>query len=270
MVITVSEALKIARQETDSLDAEILLCTVLGIKRDELLFKFRDTVTPEQLLQYKALVEKRKNGCPVSYITGEREFYSLDFYVTPSVLIPRPDTETLAEWAIEVSEGKRVLDICTGSGCIGITVAKNAKKADITLLDVSSDALLVARKNAERHGVLARLVKCDILKEEICGEYDVVVSNPPYIARDEIKTLETDVKDFEPLLALDGGDDGLLFYPVIAQKAYKALAAGGYLGFEVGAEQADDVARIMEKYFSDINIICDLAGKRRVVTGHKL
>jgi len=221
-------------------------------------------------LTFSALCEKRRAGCPTAYLVGHKEFFSLSFLVTPATLIPRPDTETLVEWAIKKAAGKRVLDLCCGTGCIGITTAVCAAVASLCLADISADALAVAEKNAAAHRVQASFVNLDILKEEIAGEFDLILSNPPYIETDVIPTLEKDVREFEPHLALDGGSDGLSFYPVIIQKAAAALSPSGWLGLEIGYTQSEAVSRMMEGAFTDISILSDLGGNPRAVVGRKI
>ncbi len=251
------------------LDAEILLAHVLGIPREKLLFMYNTPVAPSCAAAFSMLSEKRLAGCPVAYLCGEKEFYSLPFYVNEHTLIPRPDTETLVEWAIPYAKEARVLDICTGSGCIGITVAKEGGAESLTLLDISEKALAVAEKNAARHGVAATLLLCDILKDSIEGEFDLILSNPPYIETDVIPALSGDVRDFEPHLALDGGDDGLLFYPVIIEKAAALLPPGGRLGLEIGYSQGEAVSKMLASRFEEVAVLPDLAGHARAVVGRK-
>ncbi len=253
----------------DRLDAEVLLAHVLKIPREKLLFSFNMPVPPAVQAAFSALCEKRKTGCPVAYLIGEKEFYGLPFYVNENTLIPRPDTELLVEWAIEKAEGKRVLDICTGTGCIGLATAKHANVSALTLADISPEALSVAQKNADRLGVRAAFLQLDILKDSISGQFDLILSNPPYIETDIIPTLEKDVCHFEPHLALDGGADGLDFYPVIIEKAFSALSPGGWLGLEIGYNQGATVKKLMESFFYEVHILSDLAENHRVVVGKK-
>lgn len=251
------------------LDAEVLLAHVLGLDRNKLLFMYHQTAAPDVAAVFSALAEKAKKGHPIAHLTGEKEFYSLPFYVTPATLIPRPDTELLAEWGILHSAHARVLDLCCGTGCIGITTAVYGKPAHLTLADISKPALSVAEKNAARHHVTADFVQIDILKDEIPGTFDLILSNPPYIENDVIATLEPSVRDFEPFAALSGGDDGLLFYPVIIEKAAKALSRGGHLGLEIGYTQGEAVKEMMLPYFSDVAVTRDLGGNMRMVSGTK-
>lgn len=251
------------------LDAEVLLAHVLEVPREKLLFLYNETAAPEAAAAFSVLCEKRRAGCPAAYLVGEKEFYALPFFVDENTLIPRPDTEILVEWAIEHASGARVLDLCCGTGCIGIATAKNAAVTALTLADISPAVLAVAEKNAVRHGADAHLLSIDILKEAIPGTFDLILSNPPYIESDVIPTLEKDVRNFEPHLALDGGTDGLTFYPVIIEKAAAALSDGGWLGLEIGYNQGEAVARMMETDFADIGILPDLGGNPRAVVGRK-
>ncbi|MBQ7033286.1 MAG: peptide chain release factor N(5)-glutamine methyltransferase [Clostridia bacterium] len=251
------------------LDAEILLAFTLGVPREKLLFLYNETAAEETAAAFSALCQKRKTGCPVAYLLGEREFFSLPFYVNENTLIPRPDTEILVEWAIGKAEGKRVLDLCCGTGCIGIATARNAAVSSLTLADISPGALSVAQKNADRHCTPAAFLQLDILKDSILGQFDLILSNPPYIETDVIPTLEKDVCHFEPHLALDGGADGLDFYPVIIEKAFSALSPDGWLGLEIGYTQGKAVSEMMEPFFDNVQVLPDLAGNPRAVVGRK-
>ncbi len=251
------------------LDAEVLLAHVLGLDRNKLLFMYHETAAPSVAAAFSDLAEKAKKGHPIAHLTGEKEFYSLPFYVTPETLIPRPDTELLAEWCIGHSDNARVLDLCCGTGCIGITAAVYGNPAHLCLADISRPALRVAEKNADRHHVMAEFLAIDILKEEIPGMFDVIASNPPYIENDVIRRLAPTVRDYEPFSALSGGDDGLLFYPVIIQKAFRALSPGGKLGLEIGYTQGEAVREMMLPYFSNVTVTRDLGGNMRMVSGTK-
>ncbi len=254
--------------ETPALDSKLLLEKVLSCDRLYLI-KNRDEVLSEDILNlYKSFLERRSKNEPLAYITGEKEFMGLSFKVNENVLIPRPDTEVLAEFAIENCSGK-VLDIGTGSGAIAVSLAKLGKSVEVSAVDVSEKALEVAKANAELNGAEVDFSKLDILEEEIKGKFDTIISNPPYIRTDVLKTLGANVKDFEPSLALDGGDDGLIFYRVITEKAASALNKKGRLLFEIGFDQADEVSEIMQKDFCDIKVLKDLGGNPRVVTGIK-
>lgn len=266
MVKTVSDVYGEAINQIDKSDIYSLLCDFLKCDRAGLLLKKDKTLTDEEYSSLKNSISLAKSGMPIAYITGRKEFYSLNFEVTPDVLIPRPDTETLVEFAIEHAKNKIVLDLCAGSGCIGLTVAHYAP-CDITLADISEKALSVARKNAESLKVNAKFIKTDILKDKIEGVYDIILSNPPYIESGIIPTLDKGVCGFEPHLALDGGADGLKFYPVITEKAAKALKKDGILAVEIGFEQGKAVKEVFEKHFKETKVLKDLAGHDRVVIG---
>lgn len=192
---------------------------------------------------------------PLAYILGEWEFYGLDLYVTPNVLIPRDDTCAVVSLAINqalfLPQEPRILDLCTGSGCIGLAIASRVKDAWVTLADISKDAMAVAKKNITRHKMSGRVsvVHVDALTEPpvFLGKFDMIVSNPPYITGQEMTELDRSVVDYEPQLALFGGDDGLDFYRAIAKNYAAVLKPGGYLAFEFGDTQADDVCRILEE-----------------------
>jgi len=249
-------------------DAAALACGLFGCDRGGLILKMKDEIADEIAEKYREYIKKAAEGMPVAYILGKREFYSLDFIVTPDVLIPRPDTEILVDEIIPIAEDKRVLDICCGSGCIGIAISKNAL-CDLTMVDISEKALAVAQQNCKLNGVKAELIKADILKDNIEGEFDIIVSNPPYIESDVVLGLDRNVRDFEPHLALDGGDDGLTFYPIICEKAKKMLTKGGVLAFEIGYNQGGAVSEIMKKSgFKNVRVIKDFADNDRVVKGN--
>ena len=248
--------------------AEIVM-HVLGIDRSTLILNSRGEVPDGAAKKAEELAERRRSGEPLQYILGSAEFMSLGFEVNPSVLIPRSDTETLAEYAIEKLRGRhiRLIDIGTGSGCIGISIAKYHGDAELTLADISADALSVAAANAKRHGVRAELLQIDILNELPEGRYDAVVSNPPYIESGVIPTLQTEVRDHEPLTALDGGADGLKFYRRITDTAAGFLESGGLLAFEIGYDQGEAVSELMKENFYEVEIIKDLCGNDRVAAG---
>lgn len=268
MVITYGEMLRSASKKIEKTDAWALLTALLKTDRAGILCVFNDRVPQDVIAEYTANVEKRITRMPVAYITGVKEFNSLEFIVNKDVLIPRPDTETLVLWGISEASGKSVLDLCCGSGCIGISVAVNCK-CDLTLADISENALDVAKINAKNHNVNARFLLTDVINDRIEGKYDIIFSNPPYIETDVIYSLECDVKDFEPLIALDGGVHGLDFYPVIAEKAYNALKNEGKLAVEIGYKQGEAVRRIFEKYYTNVQLLKDFAGNDRVVIGKK-
>lgn len=271
MVIPIREQLRIWANElggtssTALLDVEWMAAKVLGISRTKLLL-WSEPLREEQTKEITKMVERRKTGEPMAYIIGEKEFMSLPFSVEPGVLIPRPDTETLVEWVIHHG-GKRILDIGTGSGAIGVSLAYYLPEAEVTCLDISPIACRVAEENAKRNGVSVTVKKADIRKDEILGKYDVIVSNPPYIRESEIAGLARDVRDFEPHLALSGGADGLDFYRILAEKAPNALSPKGLLLVECGYDQTDAVEALFRPHFGKTEMLRDLAGNPRVVIG---
>ena len=200
-------------------------------------------------------ISRLMNGEPLAYVLGEWEFYGLKIHVTPDVLIPRDDTCALAQLAIGqalfLPESPRILDLCTGSGCIGLALASRIKDARVTLADISKEALAVAKKNAMENKLSAHVtcVQADALGEPapFLGKFDMIVSNPPYIDAKDMKTLDPSVADFEPHLALYGGEDGLDFYRAIIKNYRAALKPGGYIAFEFGEDQGDDICAILEK-----------------------
>ena len=228
-------------------------------------------VTDEQLEQIKQMVNLRLKHQPLQYILGEWEFCGFPITVGNGVLIPRQDTETLVETAIPIlkkSQSRYVLDLCAGSGCIGIALAKLAD-AKVTFVEKSGDALKYLKKNLQLNGVSAKVLQSDVLLSPHDNlKADMIVCNPPYIRSEEIATLQPEVR-FEPTLALDGGEDGLIFYRSITEKWKTALNSGGYLVFEIGFDQRGEVCDIMRKAgFRDVECKNDLCGQPRVVLGH--
>ena len=231
------------------------------------------------------LLNRRLGGEPIAYITGEWEFYSLPIRVTRDTLIPRADTETLAERAIEVLRERKtrdvpmVLDLCAGTGCVGLAIAANVPSVSVTLGEISDAAIEVCRANVALNGLGERVEvrKMDALAGAVATQkpqettYDVIVSNPPYIRTADMATLDASVRDFEPHLALDGGADGMLFYRAIAERWSGALKSGGRLIFEVGYDQAAQVAEILQECeYTNIAVTRDLNKIERVIEGEKM
>lgn len=250
------------------IDAWLLLEMVAKIDRSFYFTHTNEDVDPEVLTEYERVVEKRAEHVPLQYITGEQEFMGMTFKVNSNVLIPRQDTETLVEETLKVIEPQmEVLDLCTGSGCILLSILKNAPAVKGTGSDVSKQALLVAKENAKLHNLEADWVRGNLF-DNIIGAYDVIVSNPPYIAQTKISSLMPEVAQFEPIQALDGGPDGLDFYRKITQEAPQYLKENGYLFFEIGFDQGVAVQQLMtDAGFKDVAVIKDLAGNDRVVKG---
>lgn len=249
------------------LDARYLLEHILQIRRVDFLLDRQREVSTEQQEAYMHKINLRATHVPLQHILGNQEFMGYEFLVNEHVLIPRQDTEVLVETALTLVEGKRVLDLCTGSGCIIISLSKMGHLQQAVGVDLSEEALSVAKENA-------RTLKADVtflhsdLFEQVTGVYDVIVSNPPYIETETIAGLMEEVRDYEPRMALDGGRDGLDFYRRIVQDSVSYLADGGYLCFEIGCEQGQAVRTLLEKQgFTECRIVKDLAGLDRVVYG---
>lgn len=258
-----------------TLEARELVCFASGKTREELQYDGRLYVPQEIELRTRDLVARHLAGEPVAYLIGEWEFYGLPLDISESVLIPRPDTEVLAHEAIEyvkTLEDARVLDLCAGSGCIGLAVASQCKNARVVLGEKDEGALRVCRQNIRRNALNGQVVTLpvDALQKPSpqLGEFDCIISNPPYIPTAEIETLDVSVRDYEPHLALDGGIDGLNFYRAICEKWRDALHVGGRLYFEIGIGQADEVLRIMRSVgFGEISVVPDLNDIPRVIVG---
>ena len=265
--------------DTPRLDVEILLEKALG-GVDSLYIRLNldKELTKEQEDLFNLFMQDRLKGRPVAYIVGNREFMGLDFYVQEGVLIPRPDTEVLVEELIEICKDKEnlnILDIGTGSGAITISLAKYLNTSNVKSFDISDVALEVGKKNAISNEVDNRVefIKSDLFSaiKDKDIKFDVIVSNPPYIPKKDIKTLHTQVKDYEPYIALEGGDDGLDFYRSITEQSKLYLKENGILAYEVGHNQAKDVEKIMEiNGYTKIYTKKDLQGIDRVVIGYKL
>ena len=256
--------------ETPRLDAEVLLSYLLGQKRIFLYVHFDQPLTAEELARYREMVKRRAAGEPVAYICGEKEFMGLTFKVTPAVLVPQPDTETLVEAAIERLKGKegaRIADVCTGSGAIALALAHYLPESSVVATEISPDALSSAKENAESLGLLERVVFCEgDLLAPLSGEtFDAIVSNPPYIPSAEIAGLPREVRA-EPKIALDGGADGLDFYRRLVRESAVLLKDSGFLAVECGDTQAGAIAEMaVTGGFGRTEIVHDLADKERVV-----
>ena len=262
------------------IDAEWLLLDVTGKTRSYLFLHDREECDPDQAERYFQFIKRRQRGEPVQYITGSQEFMGLSFAVGPSVLIPRQDTEILVETALEYASQMdppvHVLDLCCGSGAIAVSVAYYLPGADITAADISEGALITARRNAEKNGMEERIsfLLSDMFSaviEEVNSaerkEYDLILCNPPYIPTDVIPSLQKEITEYEPVLALDGGQDGLDYYRILAEDAWKFMRDGGVLLMEIGFDQAEEVGLLLKNsgHYCDISVIRDLAGKDRVI-----
>lgn len=263
------EILETAEIADFELDAWYLMEYVCKMDKSQYYLKSREEMEPEKLQEYEVLLKKRAEHVPLQYITGSQEFMGLEFKVNSQVLIPRQDTETLVEEALKVLEpGMSVLDLCTGSGCIIVSLLKHKEGLIGTASDISKQAILVAKENAKQNQVEAEFVSSDLFKS-ITGTFDMIISNPPYIPTDVINGLMPEVKNFEPMAALDGKEDGLYFYREIVREAGKFLNSNGYLYFEIGHDQGGRVAAIMEDGgYRNVRVVKDLAGNDRVVMGN--
>lgn len=293
-----------------ALDARLLLEFVCGTDRNTLLVHGEREVLEEEYEKYRGLIERRASHVPLQHLTGEQDFMGLTFLVNKDVLVPRQDTEVLVEEVMKhLHDGMRILDMCTGSGCILLSLLHYSNDCEGVGVDLSGQALAVARENYERlrverqemkarflEGNLFAALKCGKATDSVEAEeasdgaeasgdgnvahggngtepgnaerFDVIVSNPPYIKTDVIGTLMPEVREHEPVMALDGGADGLIFYRRIAENAVNYLSGGGMLFFEIGCEQATDVCMIMETAgFREIAVVKDFAGLDRVVYG---
>jgi release factor glutamine methyltransferase len=274
-----TDFLKSKGADSPRLDAEVLLAHARGCQRIELYTAFEEEPSEAIRTAFRELVGKRAKGMPVAYLVGRREFFSLNFDVTPDVLIPRPETETLVVRAIDLAkslggDSLRIADVGTGSGIIAVTTAKRVKNCQVTAVDISSAALKVARRNAEKHGVADRIefVESDLFAAVPADmKFDMVLSNPPYVATSEMAALSADVRDYEPHLALDGGVNGAEVIERLVPQAAERLRPGGWLLLEVGATNAEVVEGIVKAngVFELEDTLKDTAGLHRVVQAVK-
>ena len=275
LYLDIRQQLKRAGIDAATLEARELVCFGTDKTKDQLARDGGLYASPEVEKRVRDLVNRHLAGEPVAYLIGEWEFYGLPLDINESVLIPRVDTEVLAREAIDYVESRgkcRVLDLCAGSGCIGLAVAANAPECRVLLGEISEPAVRICRQNIRRNNLTGRVsvMAIDAMQPppKAIGEFQCIVSNPPYIPRADVEQLEHSVKDFEPHLALCGGEDGYDFYTAIIRYWKSALSVGGRLYFEVGIGQADTVLRMMRaEGFGDINIVPDDQGIPRVVYG---
>ncbi|MBQ2901021.1 MAG: peptide chain release factor N(5)-glutamine methyltransferase [Lachnospiraceae bacterium] len=249
-------------------DAWLLLTYVCKIDHTFYYVHMDEEMDVEQVAEYESVLSKRAEHVPLQYITGEQEFMGIPFRVNDSVLIPRQDTETLVEEALKVIRpGMKVLDMCTGSGCILISILKNIVDVEGFGYDISKQAINVAKENAKLNNVTATFERSDLF-EDVTDTFDVIVSNPPYIPTDVIGELMPEVALFEPMQALDGKEDGLHFYRRIVEAASEYLNPNGMLLFEIGHDQGEAVSSLMkEAGYQNVRVVKDLAGNDRVVIG---
>ena len=270
MVKDINEVLREAKgilkaNEIDEREARLLLAFSLETTIEKLFMK--KEITEIEYNKYIKTIKKRAEGMPYAYITGHKEFMKLDFIVNKNVLIPREDTEILVEETIKLNK-KKILDMCTGSGCIAISLAKYIDNAEVEGVDISKRALTIAKLNAKQNNVDVNFINSNLF-EEVTSTYDVIVSNPPYIRKSDMGNLQKEVTR-EPEKALDGGEDGLYFYKKIIKEAKKYLNEEGYLIFEIGFDQAKEVSELLEKYnYKNIEVIKDLSKNDRVVKAQR-
>lgn len=252
------------------IDAWYLLSFITGITRADYFLRQNDAIEEESYARYQEALSRRGSHIPLQHITGEQDFMGLTFRVNEHVLIPRQDTETLVEQALKViPEKSRILDLCTGSGCVIISLVVLGKELTGVGVDISDEALAVAKDNGARlAGDRVEFIHSDLFSS-VAGKYNCIVSNPPYIPSQVIEELEPEVKDHEPRLALDGTEDGLLFYRKITEKSPDYLNEGGWLLVEIGYDQGESVSQLfIDNGFKEVEVIKDLAGNNRVVKGH--
>ena len=276
---TISVTLKLAIQQlraagvpNDLLDAQTLLAAALGKDRTYLIINFSEQLTSEALEKYQALIDRRATGEPLQYITGRQEFFGLEFMVTPDVLIPRPETELLVEETLRLTQGINqplIIDVGTGSGCIAIALAREIEDAKVIATDISVGALRVAHSNAQKHELQNQIsfIEGDLFSGiETETKADFIVSNPPYIAADEMPGLQREVRDWEPKTALTDFGDGLEFYRRLLQEAPAYLKPGGHFICEMGYEQSEKIQALVDRQiWNTPNILPDLQGIERVM-----
>lgn len=278
LYLALRQRLRDAGVDTHALEARLIVAGAAGKTPEKLLQDLQLYASDEIEQRVDALAARRLQGAPAAYLVGRWGFYGLDFAVTPDVLIPRMDTEVLVDCALARLRGKtelaRVLDLCTGSGCIGCAIAHALPQSRAVLADISAPALAVARENIAALGLAGRVsaelldVRCD--PPRALGSFDMIVSNPPYIRDDEMPKLDASVRDYEPALALAAGADGLDFYRAIAEKWTPLLRLGGWMLLEVGEGQAPDVTALLRRAgLRSLGTARDTAGTERVVFGRK-
>lgn len=282
VLIEAKKELKEASIENFAQETEWFLMEVLGCSRVELILKAEEIISEVEIQLFQAYIEERKTHKPFQYIIGYTEFMGLTFSVGEGVLIPRADTEILVETILKNTHHKkhfqRGLDLCTGTACIPISLELHTKSQgqqpiQMTAVDISQEALHFAKENIKKHSSRVQLLEMDVLRDwDLLGEetYDFIVSNPPYITKKEMQELMEEVRDYEPHLALCGGESGLLFYETIVEKSGAYLKDGGFLFFEIGCEQGEAVKRLMEEAgFLDCVVVKDYANLDRVVYGKR-
>jgi len=283
-MITVLESINLSAQylkqkgiESPRTNAELLLANILGCKRLDLYISFERPLSEDEVQKYREHIKRRSSFEPLQYIIGKVEFYGLELKVSPSVLIPRPETELLVENIFKQFPKEQkliILDVGSGSGNIAIALGVNLPRSKVISTEISHEALQVAKENSERHNVSGRIkfVKQDIIKNDLNNFpiFDVVVSNPPYVSTENYATLQREIKEFEPRMAVTDNTDGYTFFKAIAEKVRNKLKEGGKLFYEIAEGQSEKVAEIMTKnYFNNIRIIKDYQNIDRIIFGEK-
>jgi len=261
--------LKGSNVDSPKVKARLLLQYILKKPRQYLIVYDNEEVGKKEQWEYFVNIEKLTKGVPLQHITHQQEFMKMNFYVDENVLIPRPDTEILVEEVIKIASKMnepKILDLCTGSGAIAISIAKNLQNAEVYAVDISQKAIEIAKKNAKELDAKVKFIKSNLFNKVDKMKFDIIVSNPPYIKKDVMKSLSKEVKN-EPELALDGGIDGLDFYKKITAEAIEFLKFGSYLCYEIGYDQKEDVINIINKHENYSNTYCkkDLGGNDRVI-----
>lgn len=266
-----------AGKDSPRYDARALYMFLTGLDNTGLIMAQREDVAQNIQARYLSLIQERASGIPLQHITGHQGFMDLDLKVGPEVLIPRPETELLVEEALRAlreeydaadAPAPEVLDICTGSGAIGLSVKRHFPKAQVTLSDISDGALQTAEANAELNGLKVTILKSDMFKALEGRNFHMILCNPPYITDREIETLTEEVREHEPMIALSGGADGLDFYRILAEEAPKHLNRGGWLIMEIGYDQGETVPALMRN-LGDTRVLKDLNGLDRMVIVHR-
>ena len=261
------ESLESVGIEEAAIDAWYLFEFCFHISRASYYLHCKDMASQEETNRYFEMIEKRKLRIPLQHITNVREFMGLEFFVNEHVLIPRQDTEVLVEKVMESADEKEILDICTGSGCIMISLAKLCHIKNGTAIDISAEALSIAKRNAKAHGVNIHFIESDLFTN-VNGTFDIIVSNPPYIPTKDIEELMPEVRLHEPMLALDGFEDGLYFYREIIRNGKNYLRDNGEIFFEIGYDQGEAVSELLHMHgYEQVEVLKDLAGLDRVVYG---
>ena len=270
------EAVKILKDNNIDeaiIKAKMVLCMVLKIEKEYIIINDSKEMAKEDEEKYFQYINKLKNGIPLQYITNNQEFMKLNFFVDENVLIPRADTEILVEEVISLAndDKNKILDVCTGSGAIAVSLAKYIKNSNVMAIDISKEALKIAEKNAFNNNVNIKFIESDLFNNLEENDFDIIVSNPPYIRENVINELSIEVKH-EPKIALDGGKDGLDFYRKLSSESYKYLKEDGYLCLEIGYDQKNEVIEILknEKKYKNIYSTKDLFGNDRIIIAQKV